>query len=218
MMWLYFCLLAFILIMLVEVVFSITIYSVFERHARNKVEQVSAEVAAVVSRNGDEAVLNSAFLKCLDEGVTVYLFSESGEVLVPSKDILKVEDAEEKFDEILSKLGTSSINSSVTYGSRTAVSTVIYLRTELYGDSYLMAIYPLIAAHSTVQTMQIYLIVIGLIVLLLALTVSYSFTQKLTRGMKSLSDNAAILARGIVRICILVCCVEYESYVGARSA
>ncbi len=192
-MLLYFCLLAFLLIMLVEIVFSIAIYSVFESHARNKVEQASSEMTVALKNFKDEGNLNNAFVKCIEEGVTVYLFSKDGEVLMPSQDTFALDDAEEKFDEILSKIGSST---SVTYRTRSAVCTVSYLRAERYGESYLMAIYSLNSAHSTVSTMQLYLIIIGCIVLLLALSISYSFTQKLTRGMKSLSDNAVILSRG----------------------
>lgn len=194
-MWLYFCLLAVFLIVLVEVVFTIAVYNVVESQAKDKVEQVRTEMSETVSHANNVYSLNGSFLKCLDEGVNVYLFSLSGDVLIPSSEIMQVEDAEQKFEEMLSKLKKSGLN-DLTYGTHSAISTASFIRTEHFGDCYLLAVYSLSSAHSVVHAMQFYLLILGVIILLLALTVSYSFTQKLTRGLKSLSDNAAILARG----------------------
>lgn len=192
-MWLYFCLLAFLLILLVEVAFAIVITGTFEKQTRETVERIGSEMA-VASTDPAGGNLNDTFVRCRDEGVYVYLFSPSGEVLVPS--VITVDNADELFDEIVDKLGSAGMNTAVTYRTRSAVSVAIRLRTARYGEGYLLATSSLDVVRDTIGTMQLYLLIIGVIVLLLASLVSYSFSQKITGGMKNLSDNAAVLARG----------------------
>lgn len=192
-MWLYFCLLAFLLIFLIEVVFAIVITTTYENQAHERVERIGKEMA-IEAANPFSGNLDNSFLKCRDEGVYVYLFSASGEVLAPS--VVQAEDAEEKFMTVEAELGSSEPNSAVTYRTRSAISFAIKLRTANYGDCYVLATYSLDIVRNTVGTMQIYLIIVGVVVLLIAFVISYSFSQRLTSGLKSLSENAAVLARG----------------------
>ncbi len=62
--------------------------------------------------------------------------------------------------------------------------------------AYVLVTYSLTIVHGTVKTLQIYLIIVGVIVLLGSLLVTYAFSQKLTRGLKSMSDTAVKLAEG----------------------
>lgn len=193
-MWLYFCLFASLMIIFVEVTFSIIITSTLETQARSRVERVGAEMCGQVGSAHDESELDNVFLKCRDEGVYVYLFSSSGELLVPS--LLPPENADELFAEFVEKLDSAGLNDAVTYRTRVAVSMAAKIRTPQNGVGYLYATYSLSAARTTMKAMQLYFILVGVVVLLLALLISYSFSQKLTRGLKSLSDNAAVLAKG----------------------
>lgn len=192
-MWLYFCLLAFLLIFLVEVVFAIVITTTFENQARDTVERIGKEMAAEATTT-PSGNLDNSFLKCRDEGVYVYLYSFSGEVLAPS--VFDTDAAEENFSTMVEKLNDSESKSAVTYRTRSAISTAIRVHTARYGDCYVLATYSLDIVRDTVGTMQLYLLIVGVVILLLAFVISYSFSQRLTSGLKSLSDSAAVLARG----------------------
>lgn len=191
--WKYFCLLACILILLIEIVFVIVITGTFESQARDRVGRIGAEmtVEAMKPENDD---LESAFLKCRDYGVNVYMFSASGEVIAP--EILHIEDSSALFAETVKNLGDLPIGTAKTYRNRSAVCTAIKIVSPMYGESYILAEYSLSDVNKAISRMQMYSIIICVSVLLLALLVSYSFSRKLTGGMKSLSENAVRLAKG----------------------
>ena len=80
-MWGYFCMLALVLILLVEVAFSIVAARTFSADAEPRVVIIGKEVSAQLSN--DESVIDLVFDRYRREGFTVYLVSSEGEIIIP---------------------------------------------------------------------------------------------------------------------------------------
>lgn len=188
----YFCFLSVLLIVLVDVVFYIIVLTTLERQARDRVRSVGSEVSIQVQYARDESIINSIILRNREEGIAVYILSEEGEVLLPSG----IDISAERVSEALSKLNAlSPQENSIAY--RSIGFANFTARITLRGENaVLLVTYPLGIVRDTVSMLQLYLIVISVVVLGIAFLISYSISQKMTRGLKNMSDTAVELANG----------------------
>lgn len=168
-MWGYFCLLAFILVLLVELVFYIVVAGTFED-------------------------IKNIF-RYRNEGVNVFLIDEGGKIILPAQiDGLTGTVIDGDFmNTIKTRIGADGMADVFHYGSDIMKAQKVGYMGE---GAYVLVTYSLTIVHGTVKTLQIYLIIVGVIVLLGSLLVTYAFSQKLTRGLKSMSDTAVKLAEG----------------------
>lgn len=189
-MWGYFCLLAFLMIALVELVFSFVVTATFENQARDRVSRIGAELVQEIKVS--PGMLNDTVVLYRREGVNILLLSESGEVIVPeSTDGIP----ESILTELQNRIGDAEIGASVTFGSG---DTVYFAAKVANGGqtNFAVVMYSIAIVKDTVRNLQWYLLLIGILVLLLALLISYTFSKKLTRGLKTMSDTAVALAKG----------------------
>ncbi len=191
-MWGYFCMLALVLILLVEVAFSIVAARTFSADAEHRVVIIGKEVSAQLSN--DESVIDLVFDRYRREGFTVYLVSSDGEILIPESSPNAPED-EWLLVEMSEIVSASETGAEVTfrYGDR-----INYTQVVDYGGErcYLLVSYSTVIIKVAVRKMQIYFLLVGLILLFIAFLISYAFSTKVTSGLKNLSDTAVKFAKG----------------------
>ena len=192
-MWGYFCLLAFILVLLVELVFYIVVAGTFEDKACERVDDFCAEAVHEIEVNPNG--LNKSIFRYRNEGVNVFLIDEGGKIILPAQiDGLTGTVIDGDFmNTIKTRIGADGMADVFHYGSDIMKAQKVGYMGE---GAYVLVTYSLTIVHGTVKTLQIYLIIVGVIVLLGSLLVTYAFSQKLTRGLKSMSDTAVKLAEG----------------------
>lgn len=192
-MWGYFCLLAFILVLLVELVFYIVVAGTFEDKACERVDDICAEAVHEIEVNPNG--LNKSIFRYRNEGVNVFLIDEGGKIILPAQiDGLTGTVIDGDFmNTIKTRIGADGMADVFHYGSDIMKAQKVGYMGE---GAYVLVTYSLTIVYGTVKTLQIYLIIVGVIVLLGSLLVTYAFSQKLTRGLKSMSDTAVKLAEG----------------------
>ncbi len=192
-MWGYFCLLAFILVLLVELVFYIVVAGTFEDKACERVDDICAEAVHEIEVNPNG--LNKSIFRYRNEGVNVFLIDDGGKIILPAQiDGLTGTVIDGDFmNTIKTRIGADGMADVFHYGSDIMKAQKVGYMGE---GAYVLVTYSLTIVHGTVKTLKIYLIIVGVIVLLGSLLVTYAFSQKLTRGLKSMSDTAVKLAEG----------------------
>ena len=192
-MWGYFCLLAFILILLVELVFYIVVAGTFEDKACERVNGICAEAVREIQVNPNG--LNKSIFSFRNEGVNVFLLDEDGNVILPSGiEAIAEADFDAGFIQtVKNRLDANGKTDVFHYGYEINVAQQVSYKGQ---TSYVLVTYSLRIVYGTVKTLQIYLIIVGVTVLLVSFLVTYVFSQKLTRGLKNMSDTAVKLAEG----------------------
>lgn len=186
-MWLYFCLFAVLLILLVEIVFYVIVIINLDNKARDRVTSVGAEMERLIKMNPSAIEIEA--IRARQEGINIYIFSVDGKIYVPR-------DYEDSgiFDEVHGRLDGNG-GYSVTYRSGKKVS---YASCVANGGQpfYLLVTYSVELLNQTVGALQFYLVIIGLILILIAFGVSFLFSKKLTGGLQTMSDTAVRFAKG----------------------
>ncbi len=191
-MFAYFCLLGVLILVLVDVVFFIVVTNTMGNQSRNRVINVGNEVVRTIEHSPDGTVLDSVFLRYREDGIISYIFSAGGEVLRPA-DVDAVSG--ERIQNALDHAVRLSENEDAVYVSDGFMNfcTNVMLDGQ---NSVLLVSCSLGIVRETVTSMQIYLLLISGIALAIAFVIAYSISQRLSRGLKSLSDSAEKLAKG----------------------
>ncbi|MCD8294861.1 MAG: ATP-binding protein [Clostridia bacterium] len=215
-LWLYFCLLLVLLIVLVELVFSIVMSQNLENGAKKDVSQVCDNIVItvqgmdIVDAQGQEAgqgdgsidtetVLNRAVLSYFSEGYRVWIYNGDGGMVAPAGDMLgdmfSPGDGDEQFEDIVARLEGYQSGISVVYSARDNLNAAVMVRTadETY---YVVVSYSTVGLRSVVSSTMLYLLIVGIAVLIIGLIVAYFISQKVTRGVQELSSSARKLAKG----------------------
>lgn len=185
----YFCLLAFLVILLVELVFYVIVSTTLENQARDRITSIGKEIEADMHYPHG---LEASIMRNRREGVNVLLITRDWRVVAPSD-----YDSERNFYEELKDRPV--INAGVGFCEIYRLGkTVNYVSKVDYagGPHYLLVSYSVAIIYETVTSLQIYLLIIGLTLFLLALLFSMAFSKKLTGGLQVMSDTAVNLARG----------------------
>ncbi len=219
-LWLYFCLLLVLLIVLVELVFSIVMTQNLENSAKKDVSQVCDNVvmtiqgmdildkeqgtdtdtdSALEDMSLDEtALLNQTVLSYFREGTPVWVYDEQGEIVAPAGDIGDMflpDDPEAQFEDITERLEGYQSGTSVVYRSRSDLNAAVMVATTS-GTYYIVVSYSMVGLQSVISSTMLYLLIVGIIVLIIGLIVAYFISQKVTRGVQELSTSARRLAKG----------------------
>lgn len=190
-MFAYFCLLSVLILVLVDVVFFVIVTTTMGNQAKERVVSVGNEVQREIERNPDGGFLNALFSRYREEGISSYLFSAGGEVLRPSD----VELPSERISEALNCASALKQGEDATYNSNGYMNFCTNVKVG-QTECVLLVSCSLRVVRETVTWLQIYLLLVSGIVLVLAFIIAYSVSQKLTRGLKALSDSAVRLAGG----------------------
>lgn len=188
-LWGYFCVFALVLIVIMFSVFCIITTSTLENSAKEKIESVGKDVSARLVSGGDLNIFEHR-----DDGVNVYVFTEDSSLLFPAD--LTDEELQDKFEEVKGRLEDKENGRAVIYLDKNAVKYAVEV-ADVNGESrFVLVTYSVLVVRETISNLFLYLGLTGIAALLLALLISYNMSQKLTRGLKSMSDTAVHLAGG----------------------
>lgn len=188
-MWGYFCLFAVLLIVFVEIIFCVIVAVNLEGQARAKVAHVGAEMEHVLKTNPNG--LNKRINDARRDGFNVVLMTSDGRICAP----LNYDEQQNAYEEIERILGGAPAGNTVTYRSGNLICYASKLEL-MNSEYYLSVTYSVTVVTQTVSSLQFYLLIVGIILILLALFVSYLFSRRLTDGLQTLSDTAVDLAKG----------------------
>ena len=182
-------LLAILLTLLIEIVFFIIVSNTFENQARERISGIGKQVEVDMKTPGG---LEANIHRNRREGINIMLISRDWEVVAPRD----YDEAQGGFEEVkdrlmlLDKVGQSEVFRAV--GNIYYISKVDYTGR----PHYLLVNYSLAIVQDTVGTLQLYLLIVGASVIILAFLVTGLFSRKLTSGLQSMSDTAVRLAKG----------------------
>lgn len=184
----YFLLLAVLLILLIEVICLIVVNTAVNTQARDRITRVGSEVARVCELGlpPDEMIRDYR-----REGINIFVLSPEGEVIVP--DDSKFEDAKiGDFEDVKIRLSGSSM---AVFSKN---DNIVYASISDYGSypCFIVASYSMNILKAGMNRMLWYFLLLGVIVLLIAVLVSYSASRKLTDGLKELSSTAVRFSKG----------------------
>ena len=185
----YLLLLSVLLIVFIEVICFIMVANTAKGTAKEKLIRIGREATAVLLHN--EPAAEEYILSYRREGINVYVLSPSGEVLLPSIENTwdgNIEEIVEKFDK------ADKETAPIIYSGNNALNYVMQLKYN--GESYIIASYSLDVFNGAMRILFAYFVIIGVIVLMLTVLVSFSISQRLTGGIKNLSSTAVRFSKG----------------------
>lgn len=194
-MWRYFALFAVVTIAVMAIVCYGVLSSSFTKNAKNRLYNIGSEMSAMIAYNyAPSTVEKSMEYYHSSDGVDIVLISETGDRLLP---VFSASD-EDYFsvtEEFRSELGEWQNGAYKIYARSSMLN---YVCCVSYGGirCYLLVSYPLSIAMESVHTMQLFVILIAVIAILIAFTISYILSSRLSRPIKNISDTADRLAKG----------------------
>ena len=184
----HFLLLSVLLICLLEVICFLIVNNTAKSTAKERLIRVGREAAELVD---DEAEATEFIRNYRQDGIIVYVLSQSGEVLLPSDETVWNGDMRE----IIEKLDKEDKESAqVIYSQDNALNYA--MRLDYGGGSYLVATYSLGIINGASRLLLVYFVIVGVTVLLLTAMVAYNVSQKLSSGLKNLSTTAVRFSEG----------------------
>lgn len=188
-MWGYFCLFAIFLIVFVEIIFFVIVSVNLESQARDRVAKVGVEMEREFRFN--PVSFEKSIIAARREGFNTVLMTTDGRICAP----YNYDDSHNAYEEIKKILGDEAVGNSLTYrsGNLICYASKLEVRNSQY---YLHVTYSVTVVTQTVGSLQLYLLIVGIVLICLALLVSYVFSRRLTDGLHTLSDTAVSLAKG----------------------
>lgn len=190
-MWGYFCILAVCLIFALELVFYSVVANTFGNQARQRVERIGKEVCVEILSG--LPVSDASLRRYTSDGVYVYILDNRGNILSPQSPAVEVN--EEVVAELFNYLGGYGAGSGIIFRADEGINYGAKLG-EGRNELYVLVTYSLSIVKETVGTLQLYLFIVGVCVLALSCLISFLISQKITRGLKNMSDTAVELAKG----------------------
>lgn len=208
-LWKNFCFMAFFIILLVGVICYIIMQSAFASLTQDKVRNVGVSVSKRLeeSANGsvqsflvmDEYIERTSF----ENNVNIAVLTSDGNVILPIEQRLSESEREywaQVHESVIDRLSDFEGNAIqfVTGNVYTYAETTPFAQgLQMSGEpNYLVVRYSLDLANNTMNTVQIYMIIVCIFVVLIAFLISYSIAQKISEPLKSLTSTANKMAKG----------------------
>lgn len=190
-MWGYFCILAVLLIVLLEVVFYAVVSATFANQARERVENIGKEVCRALEIFPQ--LPEESLRRYGSEGVNVYVLTDEGDLIISSNPNAEIQDG--VVSSLLNLIGEANTGNDVIFRAGDGINYAAKLNGES-PQRYVLVTYSLSVVKETVGTLQLYLLLVSVLVLAVSFLISLAFSQKFTRGLKNMSAAAVELAKG----------------------
>ena len=187
----YFCVLAFLMVFLVELGFFILVSETLENQARDKISLIGGEFEATLKSGADDKAIEDSINRNRIDGINIFLFTATGELIAPAG----YGDIQSVLNEVNSRVSNEEVGYNVVYRTGEAVNYVSKIEYDS-NPHVLFVTYSVSIVRDTVLNLQLYLLIIGLCVFAAAVLVSLGLSKKLTSGLKTMSDTAVLLAEG----------------------
>lgn len=206
-LWRNFCLFALFIILLISVICYLIVQSSFSSFMRDKIDAVGNSISerldeAAASVNPFDEYLVEEYIErqSFENNMNIAVLTGDGRIIIPNSDRITESEREywdgvsETVRDRLSSAGGSFViyeNDNVyTYAAATSFGA------DPYSSNYLVVRYSLDVANNTMNAIQVYMIVVGVFIILLAFLVAYSMAQNISDPLKSLTATANKMAKG----------------------
>ncbi|MDE7452826.1 MAG: hypothetical protein K2N22_00270, partial [Clostridia bacterium] len=185
----YFLLLAVLLIVLVEVVCYLIVRNTAEDKARERLTLIGRTVSARVNDEDIGELIREYRL----EGINVYVLSADGSVLLPEGESADG-NLKNGIESVIKRLSDKVNDGSVVYiqGHYLTYASAV----EYQGESYVVSTYSLAVINGAARSLLTYFIIVSIVVILITALITYAISQKLTSGLKNLSNTAVRFSQG----------------------
>lgn len=200
---------AFFIILLVGVICYVIMQGAFASLTQDKVRNVGVSVSKRLeeSANGsvqsflvmDEYIERTSF----ENNVNIAVLTSDGNVILPIEQRLSESEREywaQVHESVIDRLSDFEGNAIqfVTGNVYTYAETTPFAQgLQMSGEpNYFVVRYSLDLANNTMNTVQIYMIIVCIFVVLIAFLISYSIAQKISEPLKSLTSTANKMAKG----------------------
>ena len=190
--WRYYGILALVLIIIVEVAVNLIVAATLENRARNSLIEKGNAISNAVDADTPIAELYEVFHRYVSDGTHSYLFTVDGEVIISSDG---ENDPVVKFESVSRKIKSAKGGKVLIFSEGGRFNYTA--KREYNGQTvYLVVSSSVKFIRATMRLILLYLVLVGIAVLVLAFVISYFLSQRLTRGLKNISDKAVKLAEG----------------------
>lgn len=190
----YFLLLAVLIIVLLEVMCYLIISNTSEAQARDRVTRIGDDIAIRIKTEANYFRLSSEMREYLNEGVNIYFLSDGAEVLLPLNDNSET-DFSAELKSVKQRLQNVGTGSAIVYSEDNVLKYAAEIST-LSGCGYLVVNYSMTMTKIIMRFLVIYLVMVGVLVLLVAVFISFSASQRLSAGLRQLSSTAVRFSQG----------------------
>lgn len=166
----------------------------------NSISERLDEAAASVNPFDEYLVEEYIERQSFENNMNIAVLTGDGRIIIPNSDRITESEREywdgvsETVRDRLSSAGGSFViyeNDNVyTYAAGTSFGA------DPYSSNYLVVRYSLDVANNTMNAIQVYMIVVGVFIILLAFLVAYSMAQNISDPLKSLTATANKMAKG----------------------
>lgn len=201
MLWRNFCLFSLLIILVVGIICYFVVSNSLSSYVQAKMRTVGSEVSEMLDNSSpvDENALTQYINgQCFLNGINIVVITQDGVILLPN-DISAVEAGYWSGVEVTvyEKLSGSDltdvlfkVDNAYIYAMQTSYAA------HSGSTSYLVISYALEVANNAVNSVQSYLIIIGIFIILIAFLVSYGIAQKISDPLKRLTATANKMAKG----------------------
>lgn len=207
-LWRNFCLFALFIILLISVICYLIVQSSFSSFMQDKISTVGntvsrrlEEVSVSLNPALDEYLVEEYIERqSFENNMNIAVLTGDGRIIIPNQD--RITDSEREYWKGVNEVVRDRLSSAggqfviyetdnvYTYAATTSFGA------EPYSSNYLVVRYSLDIANNTMNAIQVYMIVVGVFIILLAFLVAYSMAQNISDPLKSLTATANKMAKG----------------------
>lgn len=193
----YFLFLAVLIIVLLEFMCYVIVSSTSEAQARDRVTRVGDDISLRLQNVNDYfgyQKISSDIHAYRNEGLNIYFLSDVGEVILPFNDNSE-NDFSSELKAIKDRLKNTGANAAIVYSENYVLKYACEV-VNFGGCGYLMVSYSMMMSKVIMRFLLLYLVIVGIFVLLVAVFISFSASQKLSLGLRQLSTTAVRFSQG----------------------
>ncbi len=189
-----------VIVLVMALVTILIVASSYSSQARDKIRSIGEEICSELDETSLEEEELSKYLFGIEstDYVKIYIipadYESEGDEIFISK-MAGEDDISSIFSDALDQFDSFGASSPVMYASDNG--TLSYCAYSDYaGGSYVILNYSLVIANRTTRTLQTYIIVMCIIVMLAAFVISYFMSNRLSNPINSITASANEMAKG----------------------
>ena len=195
-LWRYFALLAILIVVAVALVCAGILSNAYSVQSRERITAVGTGLTRYIdgkTKPFEGLITGEMNESAFTDGVDVFLCAADGEPLIYTTE--PGEDWESTFGELSAMADGWSPLRATVYRSESMLNYVSCV-TFNFGQCYLLVRYPMYILTESVNSMQLYILIIAIVAIIVSFVISYMLAQRISRPIRNLSDTATRMAKG----------------------
>lgn len=195
-LWRYFAIFTVLIIAVVSLVCFGVLGNAYSAQARDRITTIGRGLTMIIDGKNSQftgEVGGEMNRYAFTEGVDVFLTGTDGQAFIYTTE--PSDDWDSIFSELNSTVNGWTENRAVIYGSSSMLN---YASCVTFNGEqcYLLVRYPMYIMPESVNSMQIYIIIIAAVTIIIAFIISYILAQRIARPIRTISETATRMAKG----------------------